>query len=46
MIKGFKVEDVNKYIKENDLTKIDTDLYKISDAFKKFAIEEKLDFFE
>ena len=45
MIKGFKVEDESKEIKENDLTKIDTDLYEIADSFKKFAKSEKLDFF-
>ena len=45
MIKGFKVVNKSKEIKENDLTKIDTDLYEIADSFKKFAKSEKLDFF-
>ena len=44
MIKGFKIEDSNSDIKENNLGNIDTDLYEIVKAFKKFAKNEKLDF--
>ncbi len=44
MIKGFKIEDPNSDIKENNLGNIDTDLYEIVKEFKKFAKSEKLDF--